>query len=73
MVKRKSITITDPNAISYFADMDRSEMSNTSFIVETFGDFKNKKTYNPYDLITIPPGKFGTEEKKNKNSFTTTL
>ena len=41
--------------------------------MECFGEFEGKRRFNPYDLITIPPGSFGPEGMKNKNSFVTTV
>lgn len=44
-----------------------------SFIYSLFGDFNGKPKCNPYDIITIPKGKYGKGDKKNKNSFKTTI
>lgn len=43
-----------------------------SYIMNLFGSFAGKEPINPYDIMTIPPGKYG-KSKKNKNSFTTTV
>ena len=45
----------------------------STFIYNIFGDFGNGPLCNPYDTITIPPGVYGPGNKKNKNSFTTTV
>lgn len=44
-----------------------------SFIYDTFGDFDGKPKVNPYDLMEIPPGSYGPENHKNKNTFTTAV
>lgn len=43
-----------------------------SYMMDLFGSFDGKPKANPYDLMTVPPGKYG-KGKKNKNSFTTTV
>lgn len=47
----------------------------SSLLYNLFGDFgpDNGPLCNPYDTIVIPPGVYGPEKKKNKNSFTTTV
>lgn len=45
----------------------------SSFIYDLFGEFNGVAKCNPYDLIDIPPGVYGSGRKKNKNSFTTTV
>jgi hypothetical protein len=44
-----------------------------SFIYDLFGEYDGVTKCNPYDLIDIPPGYYGPENKKNKNTFTTTV
>lgn len=41
--------------------------------METFGRFKGKRKFQPYDIITIPIGAYGNEKKHNTKPFTTTL
>ena len=41
--------------------------------MENFGEFNGVIKYNPYDIITIPPNSYGSDNKKNKNSFKTTI
>ena len=50
------------------------DISSTLFY-NLFGDFGkgDGPLCNPYDTIVIPPGVYGPKNKKNKNSFTTTV
>lgn len=50
------------------------DISSTLFY-NLFGDFGSGDgpLCNPYDTIIIPPGVYGPKNKKNKNSFTTTV
>ena len=70
--KRHSKTITNPKVIEYIASITEDDITPT-FIMELFGEFDTGRKYNPYDIITIPAGKFGTQNKKNKTPFATTL
>lgn len=54
------INITEPDICS-------------SYIFELFGEFNGKSKCNPFDTITIPTGKYGSEKKKNTKPFTTTV
>ena len=69
---RKSKEITDQNTINYFLSITEKDITNT-FIMENFGEFNGVIKYNPYDIITIPPNSYGSDNKKNKNSFKTTI
>lgn len=71
--KRKSKMITKQEDIDFLLNVDMDTLTRKSFIMDCFGEFNNKRRFNPYDLITIPPGQYGPEGKKNKNSFTTTV
>ena len=44
-----------------------------SFIYDLFGVYDGVTKCNPYDTIDIPPGSYGPDKKKNKNTFTTTV
>lgn len=50
------------------------DISSTLFY-NLFGNFGpgDGPLCNPYDTITIPPGVYGPDKKKNKNSFVTTV
>jgi hypothetical protein len=71
--KRKSKMITNPDEIKALVDLKEEDIT-LSFIMETFGEFDGKRKYNPYDIVTIPANSYGPNpQKKNKNSFTTTV
>lgn len=53
-------------------DLKESDITDT-FIIETFGEFNGKQKCAPWDTLTVPPGKYGPEKKKNKNTFVTTV
>ena len=69
---RISKIIKDPKDIEMLRNLDEKDIT-TSFIMDNFGSFDNKRKFNPYDLVTIPPDSFGPEGKRNKNAFTTTI
>ena len=70
---RQAKEITSKEEIEYFVNLKEKDIT-LSFIMDTFGEFNGKRKYNPYDIITIPPGSYGpSPNKKNKNSFTTTI
>lgn len=75
MAKRKSKLITDKELVDRIINIDHETHLNRTFIMELFGDFndKSKKTVNPYDIITIPPGSISVNGRPNKNSFNTTV
>ena len=75
--KRVSRTINDPKVIAYFTGLTEDDIT-TTFIMETFADFGDRQSYNPYDIITVPEKRYGGKlpngkEKRNKKPFTTTL
>jgi hypothetical protein len=72
-VKRKSNTITKKEDIDYFISLDIRTLTSLSFIMETFGEFGDKRRFNPYDIITIPADSYGPEGKRNKKPFTTSV
>lgn len=72
-LKRQSKTITKQEDLDFIINTTTDECTKLSFIMECFGDFNNKRRFNPYDIITIPPGVYGIEDKKNKKPFTTTV
>lgn len=59
MAKRTSKVIKDPEIVKYFTSLTPHDMQKTSFIMENFGEFGNKKKFNTYDLIEISAGVFG--------------
>ena len=72
MDTRKSKEIKDQKLISTLLDIKEEDVTN-SFIMEIFGHFEGKETYNPYDLINIPAKTYGKGNKKNKEAFKTTV
>ena len=72
MDTRKSKEIKDQKLISTLLDIKEEDVT-TSFIMEIFGHFEGKETYNPYDLINIPAKTYGKGNKKNKEAFKTTV
>lgn len=73
MAKRIAKHISDPKDVEFLLNLTEDQGLKLSFIMETFGEFKGKVRFNTYDTITIPAGSYGSEKKKNKNSFTTTV
>ncbi len=74
--KRVSKVITDKKDIDYLLGLTEDDIT-TSLIMELFGDFGDHRWFNPYDLITVPAGKYGGKIKNgtkyNKQPFTTTV
>ena len=71
--KRYSKRITNKEDLDFLFNASIDECNRLSFIMECFGDFNGKRRFQPYDIITVPPGVYGKPDKKNKNSFTTTV
>lgn len=72
MPSRQSKKITSKADVEYLINITEKDITST-YMAETFGDFDGKRRFNPYDLIDIPPRAYGSEKKKNKNTFTTTV
>ena len=72
MASRRSKTITSPKDIEYLVSIKEKDIT-TTLIMELFGEFESGRRFNPYDIVTIPKGSYGPEDKKNKNDFTTTV
>lgn len=72
--KRYSKDITDQEDLDFIFNTDEDTCCRLSFMMECFGEFENgKRRFHPFDIIKVPPGTFGPEGKKNKNTFTTTV
>lgn len=69
---RKSVKLTSGEIYEKLINVTEEDFK-ASFMYELFGSFmeNGESKVNPYDLIVIPPGKYGKD--KNKNSFTTTV
>jgi len=72
MAGRVSTRITDPDFKESLLNVKEEDIT-SSYIYDLFGEFKGVAKCNPYDLIEIPPGYYGPEKKKNKNTFVTTV
>ena len=72
MASRVSKKITDPALKEYLLNIKEEDITR-SFVYDLFGTYNGKVKCNPYDLIDIPPGYYGKPNKKNKNTFTTTV
>lgn len=77
MVTRVSKTITDEKDIDMLIHLTENDITK-SLVIELFGDFNGRQTFNPYDIITVPINGYGGklpngQEKRNKNAFTTTV
>lgn len=60
--------------IDYFLNLSQLQLESLSAMMETFGTLDGKEPrFHTYDIITIPPNSYGPGNKKNKNSFTTTV
>ena len=73
IIKRYSNTITNKEDLDYIFNLTEDDCCKLSVCTEMFGLFNNKRRFHPYDIITVPPGVFGPEGKKNKNAFITTI
>ena len=72
MSSRKSKKITSPKDIEYLVNIKEKDIT-TSFIMDTFGEFETGQRFRPYDIIEIPANSYGSEGKKNKKPFVTTV
>ena len=71
-MERVSKEIKDKELLDQLLNIKEKDIT-SSFIFSLFGEFNGVAKVNPYDFITIPPGYYGSEKKKNKNSFVTTV
>lgn len=72
MAKRHAKVITKPSDVEEILSLTRERASRKSLIMDWFGDFGKGPRFNPYDIVEIPKGYYGTT-KKNKNKFKTTV
>ena len=70
---RESKHITNKEDIDYILSLTEEDLLKLSVVLEMFGSFNGKRRFRPYDTIDIPPGSYGPEGRKNKNTFTTTV
>jgi len=75
--KRVSREVKDIKDIEFLLNLKEDDIT-TTLIMELFGDFGKHQWFNPYDIITVPTGRYGGKlpngkDKKNKAPFTTTV
>lgn len=75
--KRVSKEIKDASSIEELLSLTEKDIT-MSLIMNLFGDFGKYQKFNPYDLITVPAGRYGGpvpdgSTKTNKSPFTTTV
>jgi len=70
--KRVSRNIDNPKDVEEIVNISYDKAREKDTVMQYFADFGKGPRFNPYDTITIPPGKYG-QSKKNKNSFVTTI
>ena len=73
MATSKSVHITNKEDVDYILSLTPYDLTKLSILLGLFGYHKGKRRFNPYDTIDIPPGSYGKGDKKNKNTFTTTI
>ena len=73
MAKRKSKLITKAEDVKDILALTHETASEKETIMSYFCDYGNGPRFNPYDIIEIPAGMYGTDRKKNKKPFTTTI
>ena len=74
MAKRVAKLITSDEDIKFLLNINAEQACSSSFMMDNFGAFENRPPrFHPYDLFNVPIGAYGKIDKKNKNSFTTTV
>ena len=73
MSRKPSKHITNQEDIDYILSLTEEDLLKLSTLLGLFANYKGKRRFNPYDTIDIPPGSYGKGDKKNKNTFTTTV
>ena len=70
---RSSQHISNKADVDYLLSLTEQDLLKQSVVLDMFGEFNGKYKYRVYDTVDIPPGSYGPEGKKNKNTFTTTM
>ena len=73
MSRKPSKHITKQEDIDYILSLKEEDLLKLSTLLGMFANYKGQRRFNPYDTIDIPPGSYGKGDKKNKNTFTTTV
>ena len=69
---RNAKLITNNNDLEFLLNIKEEDID-TNFIMDNLGEFNGKIRFNPYDIIEVPPNTYGSNSKKNKNKFRTTV
>ena len=69
---KDGVFITKQEDIDYLLSLEEKDLT-ISLIIELLGKFNNKRRFEPFNYIKIPPNSYGPEGKRNKNEFTTTV
>ena len=72
MASRTSTKITDKNLRDMLLNIQEKDIT-SSFVYDLFGEYNGVSRCHPYDILVVPPNSYGPTNKKNKNSFTTTV
>lgn len=70
--KRIANHITNKSDLEFLLNIKEEDIT-YSFLMELFGEFEGKRRFNTYDIMSVPPGYYGSEKNKNTNTFTTTI
>lgn len=73
MAKRMPKHITNKSDLDFIFSLTDKDLQKLSVIMEMFGTFGGKRRFNPYDTITVPKYKYGTDELSNTEAFDTTV
>lgn len=73
MKKEPSRHITNKEDLDYIFGLTNYDLCKLSVLIDLFGAFNGKSRFHVYDTIDIPPGAYGKEGFKNKNTYVTTL
>ena len=69
---KDGVYITKQDDIDYLLSLEEHDLT-ISLIIELLGKFNNKRRFEPFDYLIVPPNSYGPEGKRNKNEFVTTV
>ncbi len=70
---RKAKEITNKEDIDFLLNLTEDDCLTQSVIMEMFGEFSGEPRFQPYDYFKVPSNSYGSETKKNKKPFFTTV
>lgn len=73
MAKRHAKEIKNINDINYLLSLSEDDCLTSSIINDMFTDFGDGPRFNTYDYFLVPANSYGSENKKNKKDFYTTV